>query len=176
MESITEELGPDCGHLCTLVDEFKSSLQPTPPETPAPAPIDAAQAVAVDAMDKGDDLYRSAIEFVQDWRKGDFSLCSLAECDAKSLEEACRRYRATRRLVDEKPDLDADLDYLRRRSEKPVAKAAPAREWWISVWMEGGQELDELYSSRATALERQDRHGGKVVHVREVLAEATPPL
>lgn len=42
---------------------------------------------AVEALEK---VHICAVEFVNDWKKGDFRLDGLAKCDASSLYEACR--------------------------------------------------------------------------------------
>ena len=38
-------------------------------------------------------LHSSAVEFVNDWHKGDFKLCFLAACDVQSISERCEQYR-----------------------------------------------------------------------------------
>lgn len=38
-------------------------------------------------------LHVAAVEFVNDWKKGDFDLEKLAACDAEALAEACENYR-----------------------------------------------------------------------------------
>jgi hypothetical protein len=43
-----------------------------------------------------DKMHIAACEFVNDWRKGDFSLSSLARCDANSLADYASRYGKAR--------------------------------------------------------------------------------
>lgn len=39
-------------------------------------------------------VYFAAVEFLNDWTKGDFALPSLAQHDANALKEACLRYES----------------------------------------------------------------------------------
>lgn len=42
-------------------------------------------------------VYDNAVEFLNDWTKGDFDLPPLARCDAASLKEACLAYERERK-------------------------------------------------------------------------------
>jgi hypothetical protein len=41
-------------------------------------------------------IHVAAVEFLNDWKKGDFELPRLAEHDANALKEACLRYESER--------------------------------------------------------------------------------
>ena len=47
----------------------------------------------------GDKLFWSAKEFVDDWKKGDFSLSTIAALDAQSLDDALGQYSIASALL-----------------------------------------------------------------------------
>ena len=52
---------------------------------------------AADALDSADALHMVAVEFVNDWKKGEFELPKLAKCDADTISLRCEDYRRGKR-------------------------------------------------------------------------------
>lgn len=61
----------------------------------AGAPILSSAGLAgTDLVGSLEKVYFAAVEFLNDWKKGDFALPSLAQHDANALKEACLRYES----------------------------------------------------------------------------------
>ncbi len=76
-----------------------------------------------------DKLFWSAKEFIDDWKKGDFSLSTLAALDAQSLDDALVRYSEARRSA---------------LVSAPAAEAEPGSSFWGAPEHERGRMLSRI--------------------------------